>query len=155
MQCFQYLFSTQRHIYLSFLIYSGYIFLAKTKVMSMESDLAEYLEYLCRENKEISALIVVSNEGLPIAITGESDQILISGMCTALTCIGKELVGETMNSDLRRILVDCSNGIILIQPLNQKGILVASCKNAEILSEHDISAIQKYLSAQHNHLVVI
>lgn len=121
----------------------------------MESNLAEYLEYLCRENDEISGLIVVSNEGLPIAVTGESDQTLISGMCTALKCIGKELVSETMNSELKKILVDCSNGVILIQPLNQKGILVASCKNAEILSEHDISSIQKYFSAKHNHLIVI
>ncbi|NVM16257.1 MAG: roadblock/LC7 domain-containing protein [Candidatus Lokiarchaeota archaeon] len=119
----------------------------------METDLAEYLEYLCSKNKNISSIIVVSNEGLPIAITGRSDQTLVSGMCTALKCIGKELVNETMGSELKRILVDCSDGVILIQPLNQKAILVASCKDAAVLSELNVSSIQMHFSAQYNHLV--
>jgi predicted regulator of Ras-like GTPase activity (Roadblock/LC7/MglB family) len=121
--------------------------------MSMETDLAEYLEYLCSENKDISSIIIVSNEGLPIAITGSSDQTLVSGMCTALKCIGKELVNETLDSELKRILVDCSNGVILIQPLNQKAILVVSCRDAAVLSEIDVSSIQMHFSAQHDHLV--
>jgi len=58
----------------------------------MNSDLAEYLEYLCSENDDVNGILVVSNEGLPIALassnTGSADQILVSGMCTALKCIG-------------------------------------------------------------------
>ena len=126
----------------------------------MDSDLAEYLEYLCSENDDISGLIVVSNEGLPIAlafsINGFADQILVSGMCTALKCIGKELISETMNSDLKRILVDCTDGVILIQPLNQKGILVASCKDSAALSELNVPSIQMYFSANsQKHLVAL
>jgi len=121
----------------------------------MESDLADYLEYLCSENKDISNIIVVSNEGLPIAITGGSDQTLVSGMCTALKCIGKELVSETMNNELKSILLDCSNGVILIQPLNQKAILVASGNNAGLLTDFDVSSIKRYFSAHQNHLVAI
>lgn len=117
----------------------------------MNSDLAEYLEYLCSENDDIMGLLVVSNEGLPIALassnTGGTDQTLASGMCTALKCIGKELVSETMDSDLKRILVDCTNGAILIQPLNKKGILVVSCKNAAALNELNVASIQMYFSA--------
>ena len=117
----------------------------------MNSDLAEYLEYLCSENDDIMGLLVVSNEGLPIALassnTGSTDQTLASGMCTALKCIGKELVSETMDSDLKRILVDCTNGVILIQPLNKKVILVVSCKNAAALNELNVASIQMYFSA--------
>jgi len=119
--------------------------------MLMDSDLAEYLEYLCSENDSINGLIVVSNEGLPIAlassITEFTDQILVSGICTALNCICRELISETIDSDLKRILVDCTNGVILIQRLNQKGILVASCENAAALSELDIPSIQMHFSA--------
>ena len=117
----------------------------------MNSELAEYLEFVCSEIDDINSLIVVSNEGLPIALASSiqtSDQTLISGMCTALKCIGKELIQETTNSNLKRMLVDCSDGIILIQPIpNQKGILVASCKNAAALNKLNISSIQKYFSA--------
>ena len=116
----------------------------------MNSDLAEYLEYLCSENDNINELIVVSNEGLPIAlassINGFTDQTLVSGMCTALKYIGQELISEITTSDLKRILVDCSNGLILIQQLNQKSILVASYKKEAALSELDISSIQMYFS---------
>ena len=117
----------------------------------MNSDLAEYLEYLCSENDDIHDLIVVSNEGLPIAlassITGITDQTLVSGMCTALKYIGQELISEMTVSDLKRILVDCSGGLILIQQLNQNSILVASCKKDVVLSELDIPSIQMYFSA--------
>ena len=119
--------------------------------MFMNSDLAEYLEYLCSENDEINDLIVVNNEGLPIAlassITGFTDQTLVSGMCTALKYIGQELISEITGSNLKRILVDCSNGLILIQQLNQNSILVASCKNDVALSELEISTLQMYVSA--------
>ena len=119
--------------------------------MFMNSDLVEYLEYLCLENDDINDLIVVSNEGLPIAltssITGFTDQTLVSGMCTALKYIGQELISEITGCNLKRILVDCSNGLILIQQLNQNGILVASCKNATALDELDIPSIQIYFSA--------
>jgi predicted regulator of Ras-like GTPase activity (Roadblock/LC7/MglB family) len=117
----------------------------------MNSDLAEYLEYLCSENDDVNDLLVVSNEGLPIAIassnSGSTDQTLVSGMCTALKCISKELVSETMDSNLKRILVDCTNGVILVKPLNKKGILVVSCKNAAALNELNIPSIQMYFSA--------
>ena len=119
--------------------------------MLMDSDLAEYLEYLCSENDDIFSLIVVSIEGLPIALAsstmGLTDQTLVSGMCTALKYIGQELISEMTASDLKRILVDCSNGLILIQQLNQKNILVASCKKDVVLSELDIPSIQMYFSA--------
>ncbi|MBY8987012.1 MAG: roadblock/LC7 domain-containing protein [Candidatus Lokiarchaeota archaeon] len=123
----------------------------------MNSDLAEYLEYLCSEIEDINSLIVVSNEGLPIALASSiqtSDQTLISGMCTAIKCIGRELIRETTDSTLKRMLVDCTEGVILIQPLNQ-GILVASCKNAEALSKLDVASIQTYFSTRQNHLVAL
>ena len=117
----------------------------------MNSDLSEYLEYLCSENDDVNGLLVASNEGLPIALafsnTGSTDQTLVSGMCTALKCIGKELVCETMKSNLKRILVECTNGVILIQPLNKKGILVVSCENAVALNELNVPSIQMFFSA--------
>ncbi|MHA1508991.1 MAG: roadblock/LC7 domain-containing protein [Promethearchaeota archaeon] len=119
--------------------------------MLMNSDLAEYLEYLCSENEDINDLIVVSNEGLPIALAssiwGFTDETLVSGMCTALKFIGQGLINEITESKLKRILVDCSNGLILIQQLNQNFILVASCKNDKALSELEIPSIQMYISA--------
>jgi len=125
----------------------------------LDSNLEEYLEYLCSETNDINGLIVVSNEGLPIAIATSvqnSDQTLISGMCAALKCIGKELIQETTNSNLKRMLVDCSDGVILIQPFpNQEGILVASSKNAVALKKLDISSIQMYFSSDHDHLVAL
>jgi predicted regulator of Ras-like GTPase activity (Roadblock/LC7/MglB family) len=125
----------------------------------LDSNLEEYLEYLCSETNDIDGLIVVSNEGLPIAVATSvqnSDQTLISGMCTALKCIGKELIQETTNSNLKRMLVDCSDGVILIQPFpNQEGILVASSKNAVALKKLEISSIQMYFSSDHDHLVAL
>jgi len=116
----------------------------------MDSDLAEYLEDLCNENDDIIGLIVVSKEGLPIALASSFnrfvDQTLVSGMCTALKYIGQKLISEITASDLKRILVDCSSGLVLIQQLNQNSILVASCKNKAALSELDISSIQMYFS---------
>jgi predicted regulator of Ras-like GTPase activity (Roadblock/LC7/MglB family) len=125
----------------------------------METELAELLEGICRENDEIKDLIVVSEEGMPIAvassITGFADQTLVSGMCTALNCIGRELIREAKESELKRLLIDCTDGAILIRPLNQRGILVVSCKNASVLSELDISSIQTYFEAHQNHLAVM
>ncbi|HUW91028.1 MAG TPA: roadblock/LC7 domain-containing protein [Candidatus Nanopelagicaceae bacterium] len=116
----------------------------------MNSDLADYLEYLCSENDDINGLIVVSNEGLPIALASSvsefSDQTLVSGMCIALKYIGRELISEITDSTLKHILVDCTNGVILILPLNQDGILVALCKNDTALSELNIPSIQRYFS---------
>jgi predicted regulator of Ras-like GTPase activity (Roadblock/LC7/MglB family) len=128
-------------------------------VFSMETDLEEFLENICHENDDIKDLIIVSEEGLPIAIassiSGYADQTLVSGMCTALNCIGRELIHETKNSTLKRMLVDCTDGAILIQPLNQKGILVASCKDASVLSELDVTSIQEYFTAHQNQLAVM
>jgi predicted regulator of Ras-like GTPase activity (Roadblock/LC7/MglB family) len=128
----------------------------------MESSLKEYLEYLCSENDDLMGLIVASNEGMPIAIassnntSNQADQTLISGMCTALKCIGKEFVQETMKTDLKRILVDCTEGVILIQPfLNQEAILVASSKNAKALRTLDLSSIQAHYSDHQNHLIAL
>ncbi|MFX0010553.1 MAG: roadblock/LC7 domain-containing protein [Candidatus Hermodarchaeota archaeon] len=124
----------------------------------MGANLTEYLEYLCSENDEINDLIIVNDEGLPIAHATSaqaSDQTLVSGMCTALNCIGRELIREMLEIKLERLLVECSEGVVLIQPLNQKGILVASCSDMEVISKIDISIIQRYFISQQNHLVAM
>jgi predicted regulator of Ras-like GTPase activity (Roadblock/LC7/MglB family) len=124
----------------------------------MEANLTEYLEYLCSENDDISDLIIVNDEGLPIAHATShqtSDQTLVSGMCTALNCIGRELIREILDVKLKRFLVECSKGVVLIQPLNQKGILVASCSDMAVLSKIDVSSIQRYFISQQNHIVAI
>jgi len=124
----------------------------------LDSNLAEYLEYLCSENDDLTGLIIVSNEGFPLAssITSFTDQTLISGMCTALKCVSKELIQETTNSNLKRMIVDCSDGIILIQSFpNQEAILIASCNNAAALNKVDVSSIQTYFSSHHDHLVAL
>ncbi|MHA2287984.1 MAG: roadblock/LC7 domain-containing protein [Promethearchaeota archaeon] len=123
----------------------------------MESNLAEYLEYLCSENDDLSSLLIVNNEGFTIAssISGSTDRTLVSGMCTAIKCISKELIQETMNSNLKRLMVDCTEGFILIQPLDQKGTLVASCKSAVILRDLDIPSIKSYFYGQKDHLIAL
>ena len=119
--------------------------------MLMDSDQVEYLEYLCREKDDINDIIVVSNEGLPIALASSttefSDQTLVSGMSIALKYISQELISEITESDLKCVLIDCTNGVVLIQQLNQNCVLVASCKKDATLSELDIPSIQKYFSA--------
>jgi len=115
----------------------------------MMSNLEEYLENLCKKNIGISAIIVVGNEGLPIAsfVHETTDRTLIAAICAALRWIGKQFVGEIVAGKLKRILIDCSNGAILIQPLNPYGILIASCKSATLLNELDIEFIQSYFSS--------
>ena len=112
-------------------------------------NLEEYLENLCNKNIGISSIIVVGNEGLPIAsfVDKDIDRTLIAAISAALRWIGKQFVGEIMTGNLKRILIDCSNGAILIQPLNHYGILIASCKNATLLNELDIEFIQSYFSS--------
>lgn len=114
----------------------------------MMSNLEEYLENLCNENIGISAIIVVGNEGLPIAsfVDQNTDRTLIAAISAALRWIGKQFVGEITAGNLKRILIDCSNGAILIQPLNHYGILLASCKSATLLNEIDVEFIQSFFS---------
>jgi len=115
----------------------------------MMSNLEEYLENICKKNIGISAIIVVGNEGLPIAsfVDKNTDRTLIAAICAALRWIGKQFVGEIIAGNLKRILIDCSNGAILIQPLNHYGILIASCKSATLLNELDIELIQSFFSS--------
>ena len=49
------------------------------------SNLEEYLEDLCKKNIGISAIIVVGNEGLPIAsfVDINTDRTLIAAICAA------------------------------------------------------------------------
>lgn len=113
------------------------------------SDLEEYLENISKKNIGISAIIVVGNEGLPIAsfVHENTDRTLIAAIGAALRWIGRQFVGEIIAGNLKRILIDCSNGVILIQPLNHYGILIASCKSATLLNELDIEFIQSYFSS--------
>lgn len=112
------------------------------------SNLEEYLENLCKKNIGISAIIVVGNEGLPIAsfVDESTDRTLIAAIGAALRWIGRQFVDEIIAGNLKRILIDCSNGAILIQPLNHNGILIASCKNTTLLNELDIEFIQSFFS---------
>jgi len=112
------------------------------------SNLEEYLENLCKENIGIGAIIVVGNEGLPIAsfVDKNIDRTLIAAISTALRWIGRQFVGEIIADNLKRILIDCSDGAILIQPLNHYGILIASCKSATVFNELDIEFIQSFFS---------
>ncbi len=110
------------------------------------SNLEEYLEKLCKKNIGISTIIVVGNEGLPIAsfVNENTDRTLIAAICAALRWIGRQFVGEIRAGNLKRILIDCSNGTILIQPLNHYGILIASCKSANLLNKLDIEFIKSF-----------
>ncbi len=112
------------------------------------SNLEEYLENLCKKNVGISAIIVMGNEGLPIAsfVDENTDRTLIAAICAALRWIGRQFLGEIIAGNLKRILIDCSNGAILIQPLNHYGILIASCKSATLLNEIDVEFIQSFFS---------
>ena len=114
----------------------------------MMSNLEEYLEDLCKRIIGINAIIVVGNEGLPIAsfVDENTDRTLIAAISAALRWIGRQFVGEITAGNLKRILIDCSNGAILIQPLNHYGILLASCKSATLLNEIDIEYIQSFFS---------
>ena len=113
------------------------------------SNLEEYLENLCKKNIGINAIIIVGNEGLPIVsfVHESTDRTLIAAICAALRWIGRQFVDEIIAGNLKRILLDCSNGAILIQPLNCDGILIASCKSATLLNELDIEFIQSYFSS--------
>ena len=113
------------------------------------SNLEEYIKNICKKNLGINAIIVVGNEGLPIAsfIDQNTDHTLIAAICAALRWIGKQFVSEIITGNLKRILIDCSNGAILIQPLNHYGILLASCNSATLLNELDIEFIQSYFSS--------
>jgi len=106
----------------------------------MMSNLEKYLENICKKNIGINAIIIMGNEGLPIAsfVDENTDRTLISAIGAALRWIGRQFIGEIIAGNLKRILIDCSNGAILIQPLNHYGILLASCKSATLLNELDI-----------------
>ena len=122
----------------------------------MESDLSEYLKYLCNENDDLSSLIIVNHEGFELASSiNDRDHTLVSGMCTALNCISKELIQELTQKSLSRMLLDCSDGVILIKPLNQEAILVASCKDAGVLNKLDVSTIQSYFTDQQDHIIAL
>lgn len=122
----------------------------------MESNLEEYLDYLCNEHDDLSSLFIVNNEGFTLASSEGTDRTLVSGMCTALKCISKEFILEMTNSkNLERMLVDCTEGVILIKPLSKEGILVASCNDAGVLNKLDIATIQSYFENQQDQIIAL
>ena len=122
----------------------------------MESNLEEYLDYLCNEHDDPSSLFIVNNEGFTLATSGATDRTLVSGMCTALKCISKEFIREMTNSqNLERLLVDCTDGVILIKPLTKEGILIASCRDAGVLKKIDITTIRSYFENQQVQIIAL
>jgi len=82
-------------------------------------------------NSDIISAAIVSLEGIPIASTlpQDIDEILFAGMCTAIQSISKQAVKELHRGQLKCILIEGVNELIIVSKAGENAILVVATTN--------------------------
>jgi len=97
---------------------------AKTK------KLKTILKELNMVSSDIEASAVISSDGLvKTAILGDTiDPGRFGAMCATLLALSKRAAMETARGDLRLVLIEGSNGTMLIVQIGDKGVLALAAK---------------------------
>lgn len=94
------------------------------------SKLKSILNELNTVSNDIEASAVISNDGLvKAAMLGESiDPDRFGAMCATLLALAKRAATETARGDLRLVLIEGTNGTMLIVQVGDKGVLALAAK---------------------------
>ena len=89
------------------------------------AELNEILRTLQAQNNDIQASAIVSVQGLPIcsALSRTINEGIVSAMAAAIQSVSERAVEELARGELRRILIEGQDGLIIISRAGQNAIL--------------------------------
>jgi predicted regulator of Ras-like GTPase activity (Roadblock/LC7/MglB family) len=99
------------------------------------SELIEILKQMEAMNSEIQGSAIVSVQGLPICsvLSRNVNDGIVSAMSAAILSVSERAVEELARGDLKRILIEGNEGIIILSRAGQNAILcVLAKKNASL-----------------------
>ena len=88
-------------------------------------------------NPDIQGSAFVSIQGLPICSTLSRDvnDEIVSAICAAILSVSERVVKELDRGDLKRILVEGDEGIIILSKVGEKAILCIVAKSDASLGD--------------------
>ena len=94
------------------------------------SELIELLRKMEAVNAEIQGSAIVSVQGLPIysVLARDVNDGIVSAMSAAILSVSERAVEELARGDLKRILIEGNEGIIILSKAGQNAILCTLCK---------------------------
>jgi len=94
------------------------------------SELIELLRKMEAVNAEIQGSAIVSVQGLPICsvLARDVNDGIVSAMSAAILSVSERAVEELARGDLKRILIEGNEGIIILSKAGQNAILCTLCK---------------------------
>lgn len=94
------------------------------------SELIDLLRKMEAVNAEIQGSAVVSVQGLPICsvLARDVNDGIVSAMSAAILSVSERAVEELARGDLKRILIEGNEGIIILSKAGQNAILCTLCK---------------------------
>jgi len=94
------------------------------------SELIELLRKMEAVNAEIQGSAIVSVQGLPICsvLARDVNDGIVSAMSAAILSVSERAVEELARGDLKRILIEGNEGIIILSKAGQNAILCTLCR---------------------------
>jgi predicted regulator of Ras-like GTPase activity (Roadblock/LC7/MglB family) len=94
------------------------------------SDLIEILKQMEALNSEIQGSAIVSVQGLPICsvLSRDVNDGIVSAMSAAILSVSERAVEELARGELKRILIEGKDGIIILSRAGSNAILCVLCK---------------------------
>jgi predicted regulator of Ras-like GTPase activity (Roadblock/LC7/MglB family) len=94
------------------------------------SELIELLRKMEAVNAEIQGSAIVSVQGLPICsvLARDVNDGIVSAMSAAILSVSERAVEELARGDLKRILIEGNDGIIILSKAGENAILCTLCK---------------------------
>jgi predicted regulator of Ras-like GTPase activity (Roadblock/LC7/MglB family) len=94
------------------------------------SELVELLRKMEAVNAEIQGSAIVSVQGLPICsvLARDVNDGIVSAMSAAILSVSERAVEELARGDLKRILIEGNDGIIILSKAGSNAILCTLCK---------------------------
>jgi uncharacterized protein len=95
------------------------------------SELTEILKNMQAVNNEIQGSSVVSVQGLPICsvLSKDVNDGIVSAMSAAILSVSERAVEELARGDLKRILIEGVDGIIILSKAGENAILCTLAKS--------------------------
>ncbi|MFO7796568.1 MAG: roadblock/LC7 domain-containing protein [Promethearchaeati archaeon] len=99
------------------------------------SELTDILRNLEAINADIQGSAIVSVQGLPIcsALSGDVNDGIVSAMSAAILSVSERAVQELARGDLKRILIEGLDGIIILSRAGENAILCVLASKASSL----------------------
>lgn len=94
------------------------------------AELTDILRNLEAVNSDIQGSAIVSVQGLPIcsALSGEVNDGIVSAMSAAILSVSERAVQELARGDLKRILIEGLDGLIILSRAGENAILCTLAK---------------------------